>query len=173
MLLPIQQLNTATPEVFLETIHTLFETAPPLASRLLANRPYASYSELIDKAESISLGSQLTQEEKQEVINAHPRIGESKTNLSAMSLKEQGYTDRQGVLSAEDEQTNAILTRLNQEYEDKYGFKFVVFVAGRPRAQIIPVIEARIRSNDREKELVTGIREMMLIARDRLHKAKF
>ncbi|KAI8141782.1 Oxo-4-hydroxy-4-carboxy-5-ureidoimidazoline decarboxylase [Fennellomyces sp. T-0311] len=171
MLPSIQQLNSESPEVFLETVNTLFETAPPLANRLLAARPFESYAKLIDFAEALCLGSELNDQEKLDVINAHPRIGASKANLSAMSLQEQGYTDRQATLSNEEEKVNAELARLNQEYEDKYGFKFVVFVAGRPRAQIIPVIQERIASNNKDKELVTGMTDMMLIARDRLQKA--
>lgn len=49
----------------------------------------------------------------------------------------------------------------------------MVFVAGRPRAQIIPVIEQRLASGDRDAELKTGITDMMLIARDRLKKTTF
>ncbi|KAJ8651804.1 hypothetical protein O0I10_012625 [Lichtheimia ornata] len=172
MLPTIEQLNTASNEAFIEAVNTLFETAPPLASRLLAARPYKSYIELIDFAQNLCLGNELTNEEKLEVINAHPRIGASKANLSAMSLKEQGYNDRQNALSKEDEEINATLARLNEEYEKKYGFKFVVFVAGRPRKEIIPVIQERLASNNREKELITGMTDMMLIAKDRLNKAK-
>ncbi|KAI7882714.1 hypothetical protein K492DRAFT_205901 [Lichtheimia hyalospora FSU 10163] len=172
MLPTIDQLNTASNEAFIEAVNTLFETAPPLASRLLAARPYKSYIELIDFAQNLCLGNELTNDEKLEVINAHPRIGASKANLSAMSLKEQGYNDRQNALSKEDEEINATLARLNEEYENKYGFKFVVFVAGRPRKEIIPVIQERLASNNREKELITGMTDMMLIAKDRLNKAK-
>ena len=46
-----------------------------------------------------------------------------------------------------------------------------MFVAGRPRAQIIPVIQERIGSGDRQKEMTTGMVDMMKIARDRLQKA--
>ncbi|CDH53179.1 aln1_dicdi ame: full probable allantoinase 1 [Lichtheimia corymbifera JMRC:FSU:9682] len=172
MLPSIEQLNTASNEAFIEAVNTLFETAPPLASRLLAARPYKSYIELIDFAQNLCLGNELTNEEKLEVINAHPRIGASKANLSAMSLKEQGYSERENALSKEDEEINATLARLNEEYEQKYGFKFVVFVAGRPRKEIIPVIQERLASNNREKELITGMTDMMLIAKDRLNKAK-
>lgn len=114
MLPSIEQLNTASNEAFIEAVNTLFETAPPLASRLLAARPYKSYIELIDFAQNLCLGNELTNEEKLEVINAHPRIGASKANLSAMSLKEQGYSDRQNALSKEDEEINATLARLNE-----------------------------------------------------------
>lgn len=170
-LLSIEQLNQATPEKFIETVNTLFETAPPLAKRLLAARPYTSYIQLIDYAEKVCLGSELSKEEKLEVMNAHPRIGAAKAGLSANSLKEQGYSSHQGGVSAEDERVNTELAQLNQQYEDQYGFKFVVFVNGRPRNQIIPIIKERMAANDREKELYIGITDMMLIAKDRLKKA--
>ncbi|KAI9021009.1 Oxo-4-hydroxy-4-carboxy-5-ureidoimidazoline decarboxylase [Phycomyces nitens] len=168
-LLPIDTINTAPPNVFLEAVNTLFEVAPPLAQKLLAARPFSSYSQLIDYAEALCLGSGFTEQEKLEIINAHPRIGENKATLSAMSLKEQGYT--QSTISAADQQVNDTLAKLNKAYEDKYGFKFVVFVAGRPRSEIIPVVQERIAANDRAKELETGLTDMMLIARDRLKKS--
>jgi 2-oxo-4-hydroxy-4-carboxy--5-ureidoimidazoline (OHCU) decarboxylase len=148
---------------------------------------------LIDLAESVCLGTDLTEQDKLDIINAHPRIGENKTNLSAMSLKEQGYNTRQGSESEQDRQVNATLAELNkvrkwtpvevekgrltlvsrwwQEYENTYGFKFVIFVAGRPRSEIIPLIRERIASNNKEQEMKTGMTDMMLIARDRLKKA--
>ncbi|ORZ08727.1 Oxo-4-hydroxy-4-carboxy-5-ureidoimidazoline decarboxylase [Absidia repens] len=168
---PIEKLNDESPQVFIEAVNTLFETAPPLADRLLAARPFKSYLDLIDKAEAICLGSDLSDQDKLDIINAHPRIGENKTNLSAMSLKEQGYNTRQGTESEQDRQVNATLAELNKKYEATYGFKFVVFVAGRPRTEIIPLIEERIASNNKEQEMKTGMTDMMLIARDRLKKA--
>lgn len=167
----IEQLNKESPEKFIEAVNTLFETAPPLAKSLLAARPYTSYLQLIDYAEKVCLGDELSKEETLEVMNAHPRIGASKVGLSVNSLKEQGYDSKTGGVSAEDEQVNNELAKLNQEYEDQYGFKFVVFVNGRPRHQIIPIIKERMAANDREKELYTGITDMMSIAKDRLRKA--
>jgi 2-oxo-4-hydroxy-4-carboxy--5-ureidoimidazoline (OHCU) decarboxylase len=110
----IEQLNRSSPSVFIEAVNTLFETAPPLADRLLAARPYPSYLALIDLAESVCLGSDLSEQDKLDIINAHPRIGENKTNLSVMSLKEQGYNTRQGAESEQDRQVNATLAQLNK-----------------------------------------------------------
>jgi hypothetical protein len=69
---------------------------------------------LIDLAESVCLGSDLSEQDKLDIINAHPRIGENKTNLSVMSLKEQGYNTRQGAESEQDRQVNATLAQLNK-----------------------------------------------------------
>jgi 2-oxo-4-hydroxy-4-carboxy-5-ureidoimidazoline decarboxylase len=80
-----------------------------------------------------------------------------------MSYREQGYT---GASPAE-HGVDARLAELNAAYEQKFGFRFVVFVNKRPRAEIVKVLEGRLY-NDRGAELATGRREMFLIARDRL-----
>ena len=59
----------------------------------------------------------------------------------------------------------------NELYETKFGFKFVVFVNGRPRSAIVPVLQERYQHTDKEQEMFLGLSEMMAIAMDRLdHK---
>ena len=38
----------------------------------------------------------------------------------------------------------AELAELNKTYEEKFGFRFVVFVNRRPRAEILPVLRERL-----------------------------
>jgi len=103
----------------------------------------------------------MTEAERIAVLNAHPRIGAT-TGLSARSAAEQndGTTDRD---------TLRTLELLNAEYERTFGFRFVVFVNGRSRSQIVPVLQARLR-RARHEELATGIDEFLAIARDRLER---
>jgi 2-oxo-4-hydroxy-4-carboxy-5-ureidoimidazoline decarboxylase len=109
----------------------------------------------------------MSHEDRIEVINAHPRLGANQKTLSEMSYKEQGY-DKQP--KADDEVVNEQLNELNDAYENKFGFKFVCFVNGRPRSALIPVMEDRLALASAEQELFTGLGEMMAIARDRLRK---
>ncbi len=99
----------------------------------------------------------LTDEDKLEALNAHPAIGRQE-GLSARSALEQGSDTDPAVL--------AELAYLNQVYEEKFGFRFVVFVQGRPRSEILEVLRERI-GRTREEELDTGCRELVAIARDR------
>jgi 2-oxo-4-hydroxy-4-carboxy--5-ureidoimidazoline (OHCU) decarboxylase len=110
----IQQLNSESRDNFLAVVNTLFETAPPLADKLLAARPFSSYLQLIERGQEICLGNELSESEKLEVINAHPRIGESSGKLSAMSLKEQGYKSAQQTVSPEDQAVNERLAVMNK-----------------------------------------------------------
>jgi 2-oxo-4-hydroxy-4-carboxy--5-ureidoimidazoline (OHCU) decarboxylase len=98
----------------------------------------------------------LTDEQKQEVLDAHPAIGAKAT--SARSQAEQGTDD--------DPQVLAELAELNRTYEEKFGFRFVVFVNRRPRREIVPILRERLERS-REQELETGVDELVQIAVDR------
>ena len=63
------------------------------------------------------------------------------------------------------------LAILNDAYERIFGFRFAVFVAGRPKSEIIPLIEAGLR-NDREAELRRAADDCVGIAADRLWKMR-
>jgi 2-oxo-4-hydroxy-4-carboxy--5-ureidoimidazoline (OHCU) decarboxylase len=58
------------------------------------------------------------------------------------------------------------LARLNEDYERRFGFAFVVFVNGRTRAELLPVLRERLE-RERADELETGLRELCAIARAR------
>jgi 2-oxo-4-hydroxy-4-carboxy--5-ureidoimidazoline (OHCU) decarboxylase len=102
----------------------------------------------------------LPEDEKKEVLDAHPAIGGAPT--SERSRREQGTDDDPTVL--------AELAELNREYEERFGFRFVVFVNRRSRAEILPVLRARLR-NTREEELETGLDELCAIAEDRWRRS--
>jgi 2-oxo-4-hydroxy-4-carboxy-5-ureidoimidazoline decarboxylase len=60
----------------------------------------------------------------------------------------------------------AELAELNRRYEERFGFRFVVFVNRRPRAEIVPVLRERLEKT-RDEELDTALAELVAIARDR------
>ena len=89
-----------------------------------------------------------------------------------MSGAEQGVTGAGDDEQPRDEPWVAEeLAILNDAYERIFGFRFAVFVAGRPKAEIIPLIEAGLR-NDREAELRRAADDCVGIAADRLWKMR-
>ena len=92
---------------------------------------------------------ELPEEDKAAALAAHPRIGEP-------SPEQRG--ENPAVL--------AELAYLNQVYEEKFGFRFVVFVNRRSRAELLPVLQERL-ARTREEELDTGLEELVRIAEDR------
>jgi 2-oxo-4-hydroxy-4-carboxy--5-ureidoimidazoline (OHCU) decarboxylase len=103
--------------------------------------------------------AELSEAEKLEALNAHPAIGSK--GLSARSAEEQG-ADADPVVQTE-------LAYLNQVYEEKFGFRFVVFVNRRSKAEILEVLGERLERT-REEELETALGELVAIARDRLER---
>ena len=103
----------------------------------------------------------LKDDEKKEVLDAHPAIGQRK-GLSARSAAEQGTEDDPEVLEE--------LAQLNREYEERFGFRFVIFVNRRPRSEIVPILRERLQRT-REQELATALDELVSIAEDRWRRS--
>jgi len=166
----IEELNALSVEEFFKVVSLLFEVAPPLASALVEGRPFRSYEQLIDYGEHSIACMDL--DNRLMVINAHPRIGANPSiqKLSVLSYKEQGYDRDQFIELEKMEKIFAELNNLNTQYEKKFGFKFVVFVNGRSKEEIIPIFRERLNHESRELELQLGLKEMFAIARDRLKK---
>lgn len=140
----------------------LFENAGPLLERLRREEPFSSAAATLERARELL--SELSEAEQIAVINAHPRIGERPDKVSAASFEEQGY-DR----DTTPPDVFLRLARLNEEYEQKFGFRFVVFVNRRPKEAIVPLLEARLRGS-RDDERRTALREILAIAEDRLKR---
>jgi len=104
--------------------------------------------------------AQLSEKDKLEALNAHPAIGATK--LSARSAAEQGDDADPAVLTE--------LAYLNQVYEEKFGFRFVVFVNRRRKVEILDVLRRRLERT-REEELDTAVEELVAIAEDRWRRS--
>ncbi len=140
----------------------LFENAGPLLDRLRAEEPFPSGAAMLARARAIV--KELSEAEQIAVINAHPRIGERPDTVSVASFREQGY-DRDTTPA----EVLRRLATLNEEYEAKFGFRFVVFVNRRSKEAIVPLLEARLRGS-RDEERRTALREILAIAEDRLKR---
>ena len=141
-------------------IAAAFERVPGLVDVLRAAAPYASVDDVMRRA--AQLVGAMSEDERVALLDAHPRIGADRAGLSAVSAHEQG--------DAADAATTRELAALNDEYERRFGFRFVVFVAARPKAEILPVLRERVEQT-RDEELATGLDEFLAIARDRLSRA--
>ncbi len=124
-----------------EELEELF-SGPSLLVDLLAD-----VDDPLGRAEDIA--QSLDDRDKAAALATHPRIGEP-------APEQRG--DDPAVITE--------LAYLNQVYEEKFGFRFVVFVNRRSRADLLPVLRERLERT-REEELETGIGELVAIAKDR------
>jgi len=135
-----------------EQLAELFEGRTRLVEKLAErDDPLAAAQDVI---------AELSEDEKLEALNAHPAIGAKK--LSERSAAEQGTDD--------DSVTLTELARLNAEYEQRFGFRFVVFVNRRPKRELVPILRERLERT-REEELDTAVQELVAIAEDRWRRS--
>lgn len=155
-------LNALPEPAFIEAIGPLFEGAPRFLARLAAARPFPTATALFERARVIA--HELPEEEQVELVDAHPRLGAPPGTVSSMSYREQGYN------SATADQDRARLTarfdRLNEAYEERFGFRYCVHVAGRPRAALLPEMKAAL-ARRRPEELERALDAVVDIARAR------
>jgi 2-oxo-4-hydroxy-4-carboxy-5-ureidoimidazoline decarboxylase len=142
-------------------LRLLFEGAPRFVDRL-AGQPAGSLDDLLDRAKEIALT--MPEDEQVELLGAHPRIGAAPAGISALSHREQGYDREHGTAELQ-----ARLDRLNDAYEQRFGFRFVIFVAGRSRSEIAQIMEDHLAA-DRDAELRRALSDVIAIARDRARR---
>jgi 2-oxo-4-hydroxy-4-carboxy--5-ureidoimidazoline (OHCU) decarboxylase len=136
-------------QLTVDELAELFEGRTPFVERL------AREEHPLERARA--LVHELPREEKIAVLAAHPAIGQ-RAGLSARSAAEQGVDAEPDVLTE--------LERLNAAYETRHGFRFVVFVNRRPKAEILEVLRERI-GRPTYRELETALDELVAIAEDR------
>jgi 2-oxo-4-hydroxy-4-carboxy--5-ureidoimidazoline (OHCU) decarboxylase len=142
----------------------LFEGAPRFLDRLVAAGPFDDDEALF--AEARAIAHAMPEPEQVELIDAHPRLGAAPGTVSALSYAEQGY-DR-GADGPRD--VAAELERLNEAYEARFGFRYCVFVAGRPREALLPGMAAALEG-ERAAELHRALDAVVDIAIDRHAKS--
>ncbi len=123
------------------------ELAPLFSGRTRLVEELARREDPLSAAEEVALG--LPDVDQFEALATHPRIGEP-------SEEQRG---------AEPE-VLAELERLNDAYEERFGFPYVVFVDGRTRAELLPEFRRRLE-RPLDEELRTGLRALCEIARSR------
>lgn len=133
---------------------------------VVGGRPYASVSELADCSDSVLAG--LDWPAIEQALSAHPRIGERRTGTDAESAwsREEQAGAHDGVPS----DVVAALRAGNVEYEQRFGYGFLICATGRTAGEMLAALTERI-GNDPEAERQVVRRELAAIVRLRLAKA--
>jgi 2-oxo-4-hydroxy-4-carboxy-5-ureidoimidazoline decarboxylase len=152
----VGELNEVSVPTFVDAVAMLFERAPRFGAWLAAARPFADDDGFMKAAARIA--HQMAEPDQLELINAHPRLG-SRDQLSDASRREQGA----GV-----DLMDVELAELNAAYEARFGFRYLVYVAGRPREALLPEFRAALE-RDRVYERRRALDDTLAIAANRLH----
>lgn len=135
--------------------------SPGWAARVAAGRPYQTPADLV--VSGVAAFDELGWPDLAAVLAAHPRIGQRPRGDSmeaAWSRREQS-----GVQGAAEE-----LAAVNQAYEERFGYLFLIFASGRSAEEILAAARGRMRNDDEiERTVVRGeLRKIVELRLERL-----
>lgn len=128
-------------------------------TRMLSRRPFGSRDALTSSGETI--WQELTPADWIEAFGQHPRIGAR--DAPGLSREEQSG------MEAASPATRAGLAELNREYEQRFGYIYIVCATGRSAEQLFAIAQSRLL-NPPGVELATAALEQQKITRLRLEK---
>lgn len=156
----LDQLNAMAEADFVATIGPAFEETPAIAVQVWAQRPFTSVGDLHQRM--VQVAQALTAADKLALIQAHPDLG-ARVAMAEASVAEQSKAGL-NTLSAEEYE---LFQRLNLDYKNKFGFPFILAVAGHTKTSILENFSQRLR-NSTDEEIATALLEIETISRSRL-----
>jgi 2-oxo-4-hydroxy-4-carboxy-5-ureidoimidazoline decarboxylase len=160
----LDELNRCTDEPFRAALGGIFEHSPWVAERVAAQRPFVSVEALhAAMCATVAAAGETLQ---MALIRAHPQLAGKaaiRGELTAASTSEQ----RGAGLDQCSPEEFAEITRLNADYEARFGFPFILAVKGHTRTSIIANMRARL-GHAREAEIAEALAQIERIARFRL-----
>ena len=154
----------------LEEAHTAFERccgARAWVERMCAARPYANSDALFAAAERAA--EALEPADWREAFAHHPRIGDVDSLRRKFASTAAWAGDEQRGAAVASEETLAALARGNRDYEQRFGYIFIVCATGKSAGEMLVILESRL-GNAPEVELQHAAREQRTITRLRLEK---
>jgi OHCU decarboxylase len=137
------------------------------AQQMVAARDYHSQEELIASAER--LWWSLEPRDWLEAFHSHPKIGEQKAAAkTAVEAQQWSATEQSGMRDSA-QQTLAELAQLNREYEEKFGYIFIVCATGKSSEEMLAILRQRLK-NAPDEELRIAAAEQAKITELRLKK---
>lgn len=137
------------------------------AQAMAAARPFNSVEGLLTEADKVWWS--LSEADWLEAFRAHPKIGEKKAAATQSAEAQKWSAQEQSGVAQASADTISQLAERNRQYEDQFGFIFIVCASGKSSEEMLAIINGRIR-NDRETELRTAAEEQSKITRLRLEK---
>jgi OHCU decarboxylase len=137
------------------------------ARRMVAERPFTSLGELLESADRVWWP--LAPRDWLEAFHSHPKIGETKAAAATAAEAQKWAEDEQSGTRNSAQETMDALAQLNREYEEKFGYIFIVCASGKSSAEMLRILRQRLGNNPAE-ELRIAAAEQAKITQLRLRK---
>ena len=129
------------------------------ANEMMLHFPFIDEQTLVECATNIWY-NKCAETEWRQAFTHHPKIGD------VNSLKEKFAGKEQASITAATEETINQLAQANAEYENKFGFIFIVCATGKSAAEMLRLLQDRLRNSvDEELNIAMGEQQKITIIR--------
>lgn len=152
-----------------DATHALMQccTSSVWVAKMVESRPYRDLDSLFEAANQHWIG--LAEQDYLEAFDGHPKIGDVNSLMKKYANTKALAAGEQSGMDAADQETIALLAQGNRDYQQKFGFIFIVCATGKSAAQMNEMLQARL-GNDRDTELRNAAEEQRKIFHIRLTK---
>ena len=137
------------------------------ASAMADARPFAGAQAMFDQADA--LFGLLSDEDWLEAFRAHPKIGEKKAAAAQSDTAQKWSAQEQSQTANAAAGVMTALAEGNREYEQRFGFIFIVCASGKSAEEMLKMLNQRIE-NSAAAELQIAAGEQRKITQLRLQK---
>ena len=136
-------------------------------NKMLPFFPADDMVELINDAED--QWYECTEADWLEAFTHHPKIGDVESLKKKFAATAQWASGEQSAVSTASQQTIEALAKGNEDYENKFGFIFIVCATGKSAEEMLQLLQARL-PNAKEEEIKIAMDEQNKITLLRLQK---
>ncbi len=137
------------------------------ARRMAEECPFVSFEDLLTSADRIWWS--LNADDWLEAFRSHPKIGEQKAVANISSDAQKWSKQEQASIGDAAPDTKRELALLNHEYEQKFGFIYIVCATGKSSEEMLEILKNRM-DNSPDEELRIAAAEQAKITQLRLKK---
>ncbi|WP_456437744.1 2-oxo-4-hydroxy-4-carboxy-5-ureidoimidazoline decarboxylase [Psychroserpens sp.] len=135
---------------------------------MIESRPFSSENEMIKKAASIWYND-CSIEDFREAFTGHPKIGNVDSLKEKFAHTSEWAGNEQSKVAEANMETIEALAKANQQYENKFGYIFIVSASGKSADEMLAIVNSRLNHNI-EDEIFVAMNEQHKITVIRLVK---
>jgi len=134
---------------------------------MVSRRPFFSRDAVLQAADDE--WSSMRESDWLEAFSHHPRLGEKMSAAGESAVARGWSASEQSAVVSAGADARIGLARLNQDYERRFGFIYIVCATGKSADELLELARRRMQ-NDRDAELRVAAEEQRMITRLRLEK---
>ena len=144
-------------------------TSSSWANKLANMRPFTDIDAMLSASAEAWDDAKQSEANLLEAFDGHPQIGNVATLKEKYRNTQDSAAHEQSGANEADDQVLENLAQGNQDYNDKFGFIFIVFATGKSAQQMLDLLLARL-PNNRDAELANAAAEQNKITDLRIQK---